>query len=200
MRPVERGYAMRPRSISHPFKITICGIDELLDHRDAKVTHVVSILDPLTPEPEAFGSYGEHAKLELRFHDVIEDNVTGYASPQMGHIEELLAFGRDAMAEPRADGHILIHCHMGISRSTAAAVLLLAESRPDWSAPEVMRHVAGIRSKAWPNLRMIELGDRILDKGGNLVKAVRNRHRQLARALPHVAEFMRESGRARELD
>ena len=63
---------MRENSGTSPFKITICGIDELVDHSDAKVTHVLSILDPATPEPEAFGAYGEHAKLELRFHDVIE--------------------------------------------------------------------------------------------------------------------------------
>ena len=31
-----------------------------------------SILDPEHPEPEAFGRFGEHAKLELRFDDIIE--------------------------------------------------------------------------------------------------------------------------------
>ncbi len=186
--------------MAHSFKITICGIDELPDHRDANVTHVVSILDPTTPEPDAFTHYGEHAKLELRFHDVIEDNVPGYLSPQRHHVEKLLAFGREAMVEPGDHGHLLIHCHMGISRSTAAAVLLLADDRPDWSASEVMNHIASIRGKAWPNLRMIELGDDILGQGGNLVEAVRDRHRALARALPHVADFMRETGRGRELD
>jgi predicted protein tyrosine phosphatase len=191
---------MQGASVAYPFKITICGIEELSEHSDANVTHVVSILDPSTPEPEAFGRYGEHAKLELRFHDVIEDHVPGFVSPGRHHVEELLAFGRDALAEPGEHGHILIHCHMGISRSTAAAVLLLAAGRPDWSAAQVMAHIAGIRGKAWPNLRMIELGDDILGQGGSLVEAVRDRHRQLARSLPGVADFMRENGRARELD
>ena len=86
---------MRENSGTSPFKITICGIDELVDHSDAKVTHVLSILDPATPEPDAFGAYGEHAKLELRFHDVIEANVPGYDSPQPHHIEALLEFGRE---------------------------------------------------------------------------------------------------------
>jgi hypothetical protein len=38
---------------------------------------VLSILDPDWPVPEAFGSFGEHKKLELRFHDVIEGKPAG---------------------------------------------------------------------------------------------------------------------------
>ena len=191
---------MRQNSGNSPFKITICGIDELVDYSDAKVTHVLSILDPSTPEPDAFGSFGEHAKLELRFHDVIEEHVAGYDSPQPHHIEALLAFGRGLISEPAGQAHLLVHCHMGISRSTAAALLLLAEAMPDRPAKEMMAEIANVRSKAWPNLLMIEIGDRMLGLKGDLVRAVRDRHRQMARALPQVADYMRESGRARELD
>ncbi len=190
---------MLENSAASPFKITICGIDELVDYSDAKVTHVLSILDPETPEPDAFGSFGEHARLELRFHDVIEEHVAGYDSPQPHHIESLLAFGRDLAAQPPGEAHLLVHCHMGISRSTAAALLLLAEATPDRSATDMMAEIAKVRSKAWPNLRMIEIGDAMLGLKGDLVEAVRNRHHQMARALPPVADYMRESGRAREL-
>src|SRR5271165_4374781 len=103
--------------------ITICGIDELPDHSAAGVTHVLSILDPGWPEPEAFGEYGEHARLELRFHDVIDDVPSlGYDAPQRRHVEALLEFGRAMLEEP-APVHLLVHCHAGISRSTAAASL-----------------------------------------------------------------------------
>ncbi len=104
------------------------------------------------------------------------------------------------MQEPEGRAHLLVHCHMGISRSTAAAVLLLAEARPNSSATAIMAEIAKVRSKAWPNLRMIEIGDDMLGMNGDLVEAVRERHHQLARALPSVAEFMRENGRERELD
>lgn len=190
---------MLENSATFPFKITICGIDELVDYSDAKVTHVLSILDPQTPAPEAFGSFGEHARLELRFHDVIEEHVAGYDSPQPHHIEALLAFGRGLAAQPPGEAHLLVHCHMGISRSTAAALLLLAEATPDRSAADMMAEIAKVRSKAWPNLRMIEIGDAMLGFKGDLVRAVRNRHHQMARALPRVADYMRESGRGREL-
>lgn len=191
---------MREIPGTSPFKITICGIDELIDHSAAQVTHVLSILDPKTPEPGAFGHYGEHARLELRFHDVIEENVAGYNSPQRHHIEELLAFGQDLIREPEGTAHLLVHCHMGISRSTAAAALLLAEARPDWTGRQVMAEIAAVRSKAWPNLRMIEIGDAILGRKGDLVRAVRDRHHELAMAQPTVADYMRDVGRGRELD
>src|ERR1700759_4009373 len=102
-----------------PFKITVCGIDELGGHCETGATHVLSILDPDYPVPEAFGRFGEHEKLELRFHDVIQDDP-GMVPPREGDVARLLAFGRDLMAEPPNDGHLLVHCHAGISRSTAS--------------------------------------------------------------------------------
>jgi predicted protein tyrosine phosphatase len=183
------------------FKLTICGIEELAEHCGARVSHVLSILDPAEPEPAAFGRYSEHQKLELRFHDVIEERVPGYESPQPHHIDALLAFGREIDAGAlKREVHVLVHCHMGISRSTAASALLLTQAEPDWAPDRVIAEIARIRPKAWPNLRMIEIGDRMLGRKGGLVRAVRSRHRELAEALPHIAGFMRDSGRGRELD
>jgi predicted protein tyrosine phosphatase len=138
--------------------------------------------------------------LELRFHDVIEDNLAEFDPPEAGHVEALLGFGRDIEATAPRRAHLLIHCHAGISRSTAAAVLVTALVNPDWAPADVVAEIVRLRAKAWPNLRMIELGDERLGKGGALVRAVRDRHRQVASAQPAVAEYMRESGRGRELD
>jgi len=66
--------------IETPFMITVCGLEELAGHADRKVSHVLSILDPDQPEPEAFGAYGEHARLELKFHDIIEE-TPGFRPP-----------------------------------------------------------------------------------------------------------------------
>jgi predicted protein tyrosine phosphatase len=186
---------------SSTFRMTICGLAELAEHCGARVSHVLSILDPAEPEPAAFGRYGDHERLELRFHDIIEERVPGYESPQPHHIDALLAFGRDLGAAPAGrDIHVLVHCHMGISRSTAASMLLLTQAEPGWSPGRVMAEVARIRPKAWPNLRMIEIGDKMLGRQGELVRVVRTRHRELAEALPQVADFMRDCGRARELE
>ena len=45
------------------FQITICGVAELSSHSAVGVTHVLSILEPGSTEPDAFGAFGEHERL-----------------------------------------------------------------------------------------------------------------------------------------
>ena len=180
-----------------PFSFTICGIPELPDHSAVGITHVLSILDPGHPALEAFGAYGEHARLELRFHDAI-DQRPDEEMPQLHHVESLLRFGREMMAEP-GEKRLLVHCHAGVSRSTAATTLLLAQSAPEIEAAILMAEVARQREKAWPNLRMIELGDPLLGRRGTLVEAVRARHREMALKNPALVRFMANAGREREV-
>ena len=181
-----------------PFRITVCGIEELAGHTTAGVSHVLSILDPEWPVPEAFGSFGEHEKLELRFHDVIEDTA-GQDGPREAHVEQLLRFGRDLMAAPPPEAHLLVHCHAGISRSTASMTLILAQAMPDTPAAEVLAEVQRIREKAWPNLRIIEMGDAMLGRGGTLVAASHDIYRRQLARRPWLAEEMTRMGRAREV-
>jgi len=181
-----------------PFRISICGIEELAGHCETGVSHVLSILDPDWPVPEAFGAFGEHRKLELRFHDIIEDRPEAIA-PRQDHVVELLAFGRDLLAEPSADAHLLVHCHAGISRSTASLALILAQALPDSPGEQILGEILRIREKAWPNLRILEMGDALLSRRGELVAAATGIYRaQLARR-PHLAEIMRSDGRGREV-
>jgi predicted protein tyrosine phosphatase len=181
-----------------PFKITVCGIEELTDHREAGASHVLSILDPDWPVPEVFGSFGEHEKLELRFHDVIEDDV-GASPPQAEDVTRLLGFGRDLTAEPPNNAHLLVHCHAGISRSTASMALILAQALPDLSARQILQEVLRVRPKAWPNLRIIELGDAMLARNGEMITAAIEIYRLQLETRPHLAEFMILGGRGREV-
>lgn len=181
-----------------PFTVTVCGIAELKDHAAAGVTHVLSILDPEEPEPVAFGDYGEHRKLELRFHDVIRERP-GEILPSPEDVAAILAFGRDLIAEPEGVGHLVVHCHMGISRSTAALTMLLVQAAPGLPDDHAMKAVATIRPLAWPNLRMIEFADEQLGRGGGLVAAVRARHRDYGLTRPEVLDYMRNNGREREV-
>lgn len=179
-----------------PFAITVCGIEELAGHGALGATHVLSILDPDHPVPEAFGTFGEHAKLELRFHDIV-DPRPGEVLPDRTHVDTILAFGR-TLATERAS--LLVHCHAGISRSTASMALVIAQAMPDWSADMVLRAVHGIREKAWPNLRLMELGDDALGRSGALVAATHALHRLQLEVRPHIGEFMSNLGRSREVE
>jgi predicted protein tyrosine phosphatase len=180
-----------------PFRITVCGVAELEAHRGAEVTHVLSILDPGAPPPAAFGAWGEHERLDLRFHDIVDDRPgMRWAMPE--DIDALLRFGADLAAE--AGAHLLVHCHQGVSRSTAAMAVVLAQARPDRPADEAVAEVARIRRRAWPNLRVVELGDARLGRNGALVAAVRRRHGHMIRTRPDIADAIRRLGRLREIE
>jgi predicted protein tyrosine phosphatase len=182
-----------------PFRITVCGLDELADHSDARVSHVLSILDPAWPVPEVFGTFGEHAKLELRFHDVIEESA-GMIAPQREHIEQLLAFGREMGGEPGGDLHLLVHCHAGVSRSSASMALLVAQAMPDQTGDAIFAEILRIRPQIWPNLRIVELGDRALGRNGDLIAAAQGIYRVQIGNKPYLADAFRAGGRGREVE
>jgi predicted protein tyrosine phosphatase len=182
-----------------PFGITVCGIAELPEHSDVGISHVLSILDPEWPVPDAFGSFGEHARLELRFHDIIEP-TPGMVLPRRSHVEEVLAFGRDLMSEPAGQANLLVHCHAGISRSTASMLLILTQALPRVPVDALAAEVLRIRDKAWPNLMLIEMGDDLLGRGGAIVRAARWIYGEQIRRKPGIGEMMREGGRGREVD
>jgi predicted protein tyrosine phosphatase len=179
-----------------PFQVTICGIDELECHCAGGITHVLSILDPGWPEPESLSGFGIDRRLRLRFHDVIESQP-GWIAPERWDVELLLAFSRDlAMSE---ETHLLVHCHAGVSRSTAAATLVMAQARPDRPADEVLREIVRLRPRAWPNLRILELGDEILGRQGEIIEAARAHYRRALEREPWLAEAMIDGGRGREV-
>lgn len=180
-----------------PFEITVCGIDELPSHCGRGVTHVLTLLDPGWPTPEALTTLGADRRLDMRFYDIIDPHPE-FSCPETEHVERLLAFGRDL---PNAGGgHLLVHCHMGISRSSAAMFLLLAQARPDRPATEVLAEVVRIRPHAWPNLRIVEIGDTLLERNGDLVTAAIARYRDMLHRRPRLRDAMAKLGRTRELD
>jgi predicted protein tyrosine phosphatase len=182
-----------------PFHISICGISELPEHSEVGVSHVLSILDPEWPVPDAFGSFGEHARLELRFHDII-DETPGMVLPRREHVEQILAFGRDMLAEPSGRANLLVHCHAGISRSTASMLLILAQALPHVPAEVLAAEVLRIRDRAWPNLHIIEMGDALLGRRGAVVVAAHGLYGAQLQRKPEIGTMMSEAGRAREVD
>ena len=179
-----------------PFQLTICGIPELGEHCAAGVTHVLSILDPDWADPPAFAAFPPHHRLALRFYDVIEPRPDQLA-PASADVERLLAFGREP--DLTAGSHLLIHCHAGVSRSTAAATLILAQARPDRTAREALEAVAQLRPRAWPNLRILEFGDALLGRNGEIVAAVAAIYRRVLEREPSFEAAMIDGGRSREV-
>ncbi len=178
------------------FRVTICGIPELDEHSAAGVTHILSILDPDWDDPPAFALFPPHRRLALRFNDIIEPTPERLA-PSRDDVERLLAFGRELGG--RAGNHLLVHCHAGVSRSTASAALILAQAHPDRPAGEVLDAVAQMRPRAWPNLRILEFGDALLGRNGEIIAAAGAIYRRMLDREPSMQEAMLDGGRAREV-
>lgn len=176
-------------------RLSICGLNELPGFAFEGVSHVLSILDPDWPDPEAFEAFPRHARATLRFDDVV-DPGPGYEPPEAGHIADILAFGDRLGGEPVT--HLLVHCHAGVSRSTAAAAILMAASHPG-REPDAFRVIADIRPRSWPNSRMIALADAALGRGGALIAALKAHHRWVTQEHPDLAELIRLHGRAHEV-
>src|SRR5579864_4701993 len=116
-------------------QLYICGIPELKEfrHKDS-VTHILSLIDEDYPDcifemPEMeplFESFQPHTRLELKFDDVTVPSRF-YVAPTHEDIECILEFGKTVTK----DDTLLVHCHAGISRSTAAAALILLQAYPE---------------------------------------------------------------------
>lgn len=180
-----------------PRRATVCGIPELPKFAGDGVSHLLSILDPAAEKPAALADFQDGRRLELRFDDVVGE-YHGYQPPQESHLAEILAFGEELRGGPEGPDHLLVHCHMGISRSTAAMAILLAQHRPGGEEAAFER-LFEIRPRAWPNSRMVLLADRLLGRKGQLAEALKRHQRRIVRHHPDIADLVINVGRGHEL-
>jgi predicted protein tyrosine phosphatase len=130
--------------------------------RCAEVTCLVSIGDPHDQLPAGYDNV--RSKLRLLVADVVTEE--GAKEEDVRRIIQLAESLRPDT------GKVLIHCEAGVSRSTAAALIMYA----CWLGPgrerEAMRRVLAQRPVAVPNRRMVELADRLLALGGRLLEVL----------------------------
>jgi predicted protein tyrosine phosphatase len=178
--------------------LTVCGIPELDSHTTSGVTDVLSILDPAMPDPPGFAKWPAHRRTILRFHDDISERP-GVILPERDDIAAILDFGRGLSGHP-GEKHLLVHCHMGLSRSTAAMATLLAQAEPEIDADEIFGRIHAIRPQAWPNSLMVRMADEALERRGALVTAMRRLHGRQVAAFPTFVQGLRSIGRGEEID
>jgi predicted protein tyrosine phosphatase len=181
--------------------LTVCGVEELPAHGRRSVTHVLSLIDPDWPEISAFESFDPHHRAEYRFHDII-DPLPGHTPPSAEIVSDVLGFARGVAAEIEqgVPARLLIHCHMGVSRSSAAMLSFLAVTHPDEPVTALYDRLRTIRPKSWPNSVMVGYIDDFLGFGGALVDGLGVHYGHRLRANPATGEWMKSNGRAREVE
>lgn len=178
-----------------PYRISICGLEEFHAYEDEGVSHVVSILDPGFPEPDGLARLPRHILFRSHYDDVIDPPPDGMVPPAHEDVAGLLSHG--AKMEDSAS-HVLVHCHAGISRSTASAVLLMVRGNPgrEDAAFDALKR---IRPRCWPNTRILRLGDEILGRKGAIMEAAARFQRWIVDTHPDVARLVALHGRAHEI-
>lgn len=178
-----------------PYRITICGLTELDQHSAASVDYVVSIIDPNYPDPTAFRRYPPHRRVLFRYDDVVSARP-GVVAPTEANVRAILDLGQTLRSEG-AD-HLLIHCHAGVSRSTAAAIILMVQDNPGREA-DAFDHLRRIRPRSWPNALMLAIAARVLGREGAFEACLRSHQRQIVDAFPELAEFLLTTERKHEV-
>jgi predicted protein tyrosine phosphatase len=132
-------------------------------HGCGDVAYLVSIGEPHDQLPAGY----DNVSRRLRLH--FADTVAGELCPGEDDVREIIALAERLRAE---SGRILVHCAAGISRSSAAALIMHAH----WLGPgrerEALERVLAQRPIARPNRRMVALADRLLEREGRLAAIV----------------------------
>ncbi|MFZ4780553.1 MAG: protein-tyrosine phosphatase family protein [Terrimicrobiaceae bacterium] len=108
---------------------------------------MISLLGPETPDPSKIKFRAHH---RASFHDVGSSEIAGNTVANLDAMREVLKFVDKRPGEP-----MLVHCAMGISRSTATALVILlrgalANGTPD-AVATCVDAIFQIRPQARPN-------------------------------------------------
>jgi predicted protein tyrosine phosphatase len=108
--------------------------------------------------------------LKLAMNDIGFAGTGGLIAPSEAHVADLIAFVRDwDQSAP-----LIVHCWMGVSRSPAAAAITILALRPEEDDLALAKRLRKVAPHATPNTRLIEIGDRMLGRGGRLVEAMKS--------------------------
>lgn len=147
--------------------IHVCSLARL--HETVEQTgarHVVSLIGDEAPL-ERPNSVAPENHLWLRLHDIAEP-AEGYILPDEAHVADLLRFVRGwDRSTP-----LVVHCFMGISRSTASAFASVCALSPHRNEESIARALRRASPTATPNIRIVSLADRLLDRQGRMIAAV----------------------------
>lgn len=125
---------------------------------------VISIGGADDRPPAGLGSFWPRLRL------VFEDEVLPVqGGPTADHVARIIAFSRTVDLR---ENRVLIHCHAGISRSSAAAVIVLAVALDVAMATEIAEYLRRVHPHCVPNRLMLQLADELLETGGALERAL----------------------------
>jgi predicted protein tyrosine phosphatase len=105
--------------------------------------------------------------LWLRLHD-ISAPLDGHIMPGEEQVADLIRFVRTwDRSSP-----LVVHCFMGISRSTASAYASVCALSPHREEADIAQALRRASPTATPNIRIVSLADKLLGRDGRMIAAV----------------------------
>ena len=128
-------------------------------------SHLTSLASP--GHVDAPLAHAPPYRLDLRFNDIAAPRE-GLTPPSDADIAALLAFaeGWDGTRP------MLIHCWAGVSRSTAAAYAVACARSERGREQAWAEHLRAVAPTATPNPLIVALADHLLNRDGDMVRAV----------------------------
>ncbi len=147
-------------------KIIICGLADIQDCVDKFRPDMMLTIINKNFSPETPNGMDENRHLRMLIDDISEPRE-GFILPEKHHAQQLLDFTNDwDTSKP-----ILIHCHMGISRSTATSLGVAAKFDPD-NIELIIEKLKEIAPHASPNKIMTKYYDEILGLNNRLLSSI----------------------------
>ena len=142
-------------------------VEETISQTGAQ--HLVTLLSPAATmvRPQMINA---DRHLHLQIADIVEP-MEGHIAPEEEHVAALLAF---VQAWHRAPDNtpLLIHCYAGVSRSTAAAFITACALNPQLNEAALAADIRAKSPTATPNILLVALADKLLDRRGRMVAAI----------------------------
>jgi 8-oxo-dGTP diphosphatase len=151
-------------------------------------THVVSLLDPSIATHRIPAFTPSIQVLERRFSDGDDPKSHPLTEATVCDIVSFAADWVDLRAN-NEEARLLVHCHMGASRSTAVAFVALAIVHGPGRESDAFDAALSILNKPWPNINLVKLADRQLGRDGALLEqllAYRARYPRRIRAYARL--------------
>ena len=149
---------------------------------------VISLLDPDLPQSAhpAITDCRHHIFL---LHDQERQDATGHFNEALQPILELV---EDHLQG--GDPRLLIHCHAGVSRSTALAYGAISMLLGAGLEKEAFENLLRITRKPWPNRRVVECLDEMLGRDGALLAPLDAMRAEFPMRIEHYRRFNRRRG------
>ena len=143
------------------FPIHITSLEAVREADVSIYDGVITIEDSRIEDP--FRVESEHPKQLVLCFDDISVPLDDFIEPQEKHILQALSF-----ADRIGEGSILIHCHAGISRSSAIALAIIAQRMGMGKEQETIEILESINPNCRPNKSLVWLTDEILERDRRL--------------------------------